>query len=1735
MSSNLPSDYRKSSIQTSSDYIERVKQQSNYIYKQRFEYEQSISFPPILGPSFNGGGSSTISSGENLTTLTGGYQFYNSGGTIEEILPPSAFAPVLTVTLSIYQMGILLCSWDPHPNSTSYTIDFYETSFDGSPVYTYSPISGTTLYTAGEFPIQNGRRYGVRVKGVDEAVGDAVFSSLLLYSFTASVSVQRVGSLSCAWDARPGYTSFTIDFYETSFSTSSIYTEQSIVGTTFSTSDEFPLVSGRSYGISVRGDAEDPSGASYSSLLPYNFTATVSQPNTESIRIAWDAHPNVSTYTVRIDENTSGNTVWTYNTVSGTSLDTTGEFTLVNGSTYSAVITGTGLGASASVTSPFFTYTGVGPTLTATVAIQSVDSLGLSWEAHPGYSTYTVIVYEDTSGTIVHTYTAVSGTSLTTLFADVPLVGGRTYGISVLGTSEATGNRVYSSFTSYPIYTVTISEPAEESLRIAWDAHPNVSTYTVRIDEDVSGNTLFTYTAVSGTSLDTTGEFALVNGTTYSAVVTGTGLGASASVRSPFFTYTITSPKINLIAANYSGTGAWLDESGNGFNATLGSGTAAKNGPGNGIILDGSTFWTFPNISAGAAWTVILWYKTTGSSIPPDQYACILVQLPSNTMNIMIGNFGSTDIKAGFLNNSYYTSNPIVFDIGVWKNIAVTYDGITLLTYINGTLFDTQVFNVPSTDSGQVYRIGRRWDSPEYVVGEIGELIIYPSAKPATTIQAFYTDTVANYPITATISQSVYTSLRFSWDAHLGSTTYTIDLYTDPSGIPVYTYSSVSGISLNTSTEITLLNNTLYTIRVIGNGDASGSIAPVYSLPFLSNTLYPSISIASPYSSFAISWYPAFGATTYDVQLYSSTTASIAVPGTATLLYTYTAVSGTSLSTGVEVTPTNGFYYFVRVKVTGEADSAYKLVPASIYLWNIGLTTLNISLSHNTTDDSVTVSWTRDPSELEPFTLNTYQEGVSTAIASYDQGTSTTYTLPYGSLPTTARMIYVTITLTNVPLSIAYISEAIPYVTQLQLLLQGSAYSGSGRWLDQGPYYAYNPTLVQGVAQKNSGGNAILFDGATYWTLGQVQFPTYSFWIKTRGIPPVGPSSAGGILTQDYNPTIDQFVSCFVAGLTSFSVANRWYYPGLPSDTGIGVTTTDGVWNHILISNLASASSGPRAWINGVYVGQAGGGVGTSGNGFPMSIGRDTINGNGVPTYFVGELGEIAAYQTIITDTAGANTVYNISKDLYIGTPLTSLITQRIFSSLHFLWDHHPGSTTYDISLYTDPSGAAVYTYTGVTGVYVDTGVEISLLNDTLYTIGVIGDASGASVVYSPAFLTNTLYPSVALHSSYTTLNLAWNPAIGASTYVVELYNATTSATVLSGYTTLVHTYTAVSGTSLTTAGEITLVDASYYFIRVKVTGQTDASYKTAASSLFVWGGGTNLGLTLVNQPNGSLRASWSAAAGVYQGYTVSIYAAADSSLLTSANAASSLTYDLVNPSYVIGASYYATLTLTNIAQSAPLSSSALVYDPLVLSLQATTYSGTGTWADESSYGNDATINTGTPSLNEAGNGVVFDGSLAYVCADFGDLPNWSIVTWFKRTAPLPVASAILCQAIDGGNMKLYSENVDQPAPTQLCGGMASYQGYAGALVTFPLNEWHQMTVTWDGATMKSYFDGSVYDTQSFPNIVTTTNNQVYVIGRSWFIPSFIIGEIGALRVYGKALSPTFVSNYYASTVSTYT
>jgi len=252
----------------------------------------------------------------------------------------------------------------------------------------------------------------------------------------------------------------------------------------------------------------------------------------------------------------------------------------------------------------------------------------------------------------------------------------------------------------------------------------------------------------------------LTASTAYTVVVIATN--SDGSVNSSLLVTTSAnnsvSPVLLLKAVNYTGTGAWNDESGNGFNATLENGVIAKNTAGNGIVLNGSTGWTFPNPALGNAWSVNVWYKQLGSISPS---CCIITQLYNGDINMNISNlnddgsqmvvgFSNTTLTTGnnSLNNHYFNGTNIASYLtqGTWVNIQGTWDGSSIKTYINGALVGTvSLPGAASRDNGLAYRIGRRWDAAQFMTGEIGEVRIYNSALNAAAVAADYNSSLATF------------------------------------------------------------------------------------------------------------------------------------------------------------------------------------------------------------------------------------------------------------------------------------------------------------------------------------------------------------------------------------------------------------------------------------------------------------------------------------------------------------------------------------------------------------------------------------------------------------------------------------------------------------------------------------------------------------------------------------------------------------------------------------------------------------------------------------------------------------------------------------------------------------------------------------------------------------------------------------------------------------------------------
>jgi hypothetical protein len=208
-------------------------------------------------------------------------------------------------------------------------------------------------------------------------------------------------------------------------------------------------------------------------------------------------------------------------------------------------------------------------------------------------------------------------------------------------------------------------------------------------------------------------------------------------------------------ATTYSGSGTWSNTAalGTNFNATVENGSPSKNTAGNGVVFNGATNFTFSNIALGNKWSASVWAKRTGLN---QSGACYLIQnLTGSDLNVGIytnftasdGNAGADQVSGGFFRSLWKSPTALTMNLNTWYHIQYTWDGTILSFYVNGSISASITPGVAAVDNGSVYRIGRRWDSASYIVGEIGQVAIYNRALTATEVSQNYAATSNTFTV----------------------------------------------------------------------------------------------------------------------------------------------------------------------------------------------------------------------------------------------------------------------------------------------------------------------------------------------------------------------------------------------------------------------------------------------------------------------------------------------------------------------------------------------------------------------------------------------------------------------------------------------------------------------------------------------------------------------------------------------------------------------------------------------------------------------------------------------------------------------------------------------------------------------------------------------------------------------------------------------------------------------------
>jgi len=665
----------------------------------------------------------------------------------------------------------------------------------------------------------------------------------------------------------------------------------------------------------------------------------------------------------------------------------------------------------------------------------------------------------------------------------------------------------------------------------------------------------------------------------------------------------MSTPNILLKAINYSGSGQWLDESGNGRNATLENGVIAKNTVGNGIVLDGSTNWTFPNIALGNAWTVNVWYKNTGARVGIAG-AIVTQQYQGSNINLNIGyspeNVGGFSV--GFYNVGWYTgtefSGTITDNLNNWLNIQATWDGVNIKTYINGALIGTVALSSTTPDSGLPWRIGRRWDGPDYVVGEIGEVRIYDYALTQFQVTNDYKSSVPTF-----IWQPTQIPGCQLWFDSNDQSTITM------SGSNITQWNDKSGSNNNTTTVTG--SPTFSSTGVVFDGLSYFEL-PDGCIPY-GNSSYSIYAVVKFDSFDAYSGYIGGGSNSNNECLCIRVQASGSI---------------------------NSYWYYNDLHTNTTVVVGVPFLFDSMYESGHNRTTFLFGSSSGSDTPG-----TRYQPNTGNFLGKTIDGPPMTGIISEILIYNTNHTTNQRQL-IEGYLAWKWGLQTNLPSGHPFLNN--PPTNKLVILLKAINYSGSGDWLDESGN-GNNATLEDGIISKNISSNGIILDGSTCWTFPNLAVEnswSVNVWYKNTG----SIQASCCIITQKYTGTVNLSISnlnndsneMVVGFIGSGSTGNSPpmgsnYYQG--NDIISYITT--GVW-----INIQGTWDGTNlnTYINGSLIGSLNLSGGTSiDNQSPYRIGRRWDSA----VYMTGEIGEVRIYNYAISQTQ-VTTDYEASVSTFI-------------------------------------------------------------------------------------------------------------------------------------------------------------------------------------------------------------------------------------------------------------------------------------------------------------------------------------------------------------------------------------------------------------------------------------------------------------------------------------------------------
>jgi hypothetical protein len=204
-------------------------------------------------------------------------------------------------------------------------------------------------------------------------------------------------------------------------------------------------------------------------------------------------------------------------------------------------------------------------------------------------------------------------------------------------------------------------------------------------------------------------------------------------------------------ATSYSGSGAWSNTGslGSAYDAAVASGTPTKNPAGNGIVFDGTLYYTIPNIaSMTTRFTLSFWVKRIASMTANVSALLSQDYIGGTNYQFYVPNANDTSIQVGhFASGTNYTTSATTLPLNTWTNYVATYDATSYRVYVNGALSITYTPGVNTANNGRNYWIGYLFNGNIMTGVEIGQILVYNRTLTATEALQNYAATSNTFSV----------------------------------------------------------------------------------------------------------------------------------------------------------------------------------------------------------------------------------------------------------------------------------------------------------------------------------------------------------------------------------------------------------------------------------------------------------------------------------------------------------------------------------------------------------------------------------------------------------------------------------------------------------------------------------------------------------------------------------------------------------------------------------------------------------------------------------------------------------------------------------------------------------------------------------------------------------------------------------------------------------------------------